>query len=162
MIARADMVSVITSSAGYEAAVLGKQVLHFGRHGHALDLPHVHQMNGFADMRQVPTLLADDSAEAIERRKRDGARYFLSLKEFGLDMSSFGRARATGTAQQQGVGADRGEPVENLAARGAGTQCLTTLQLISIRLRFQVEKSSLRADSVGSDFHRPRSRTVRG
>ena len=89
VIARADMVAVITSSAGYEAAVMGKQVLHFGRYGHALDLPHVHQMTGFTDMRRIPELLADDSAEAVERRKRDGARYLLSLKEFGLDMSSF-------------------------------------------------------------------------
>jgi hypothetical protein len=89
VVARADMVAVITSSAGYEAAVMGKQVLHFGRHGHALDLPHVHPMSGFSDMRRIPELLADDSPEALERRKRDGARYMLALKEFGLDMSTF-------------------------------------------------------------------------
>ena len=38
VIARADMVAVITSSAGYEAAVMGKQVLHFGRYENLIRL----------------------------------------------------------------------------------------------------------------------------
>ena len=89
VIKRADLVAVITSSAGYEAAVLGKPVLHFGRHGQALDLDHVYPMTGFANMGRITEILADDSEEATEKRRRDGARYYLTVEKHGLDMSSF-------------------------------------------------------------------------
>lgn len=89
IIKRADLVAVITSSAGYEAAALGKPVLHFGRHGQALDLPHVHAMKGFSDLGQIPNILMADNDEARSARQRDGARYFLALEKFCLDMSAF-------------------------------------------------------------------------
>jgi hypothetical protein len=89
VVKRADLVAVITGSAGYEAAVLGKPVLHFGKHGQALDLDHVYPMTGFANIGRITEILADDSEEAAEKRRRDGARYYLTVEKHGLDMSSF-------------------------------------------------------------------------
>jgi len=89
IIKRADLVAVITGSAGYEAAGLGKPVLHFGRHGQALDLPHVYPMTGFSNMQNIAGILAGDSESKQSQRRRDGARYFLALEKFCLDMSDF-------------------------------------------------------------------------
>lgn len=89
IIKRADMVVAITSSAAYEAAVLGKPVLHFGRRGQILDLAHVHAMTGFADMRRIPTILAEGGPDAATTRRREGARYYLAMEDFALDMAAF-------------------------------------------------------------------------
>lgn len=89
IIKRADLVAVISSSAGYEAAVLGKPVLHFGRHGQALDLPHVYGMKGFSDLTHIPEIISNNNEEAKQIQRRDGARYYLAIEKFCLDMSSF-------------------------------------------------------------------------
>ena len=94
LIRRVALVCVITGSAGYEAAVLGKPVVHFGRHGQIRDMPHVHRMEGFSDMAIIRELLDDGDPEAARRRKIDGARYFRAMEDYCLDfgpMNSHGR-----------------------------------------------------------------------
>ena len=89
IIKRANLVAVITSSAGYEAAVLGKPVIHFGQHGQALCLPHVQSMTGFCNLDKISELLSSDSDTLQKERQRDGARYYLALEKFCIDMSSY-------------------------------------------------------------------------
>ena len=89
IIRRADLVAIITSSAGYEAAVLGKPVLHFGESGQALCLPHVYPMNSFSNLDKIKEILSSDTNEAKEKRYRDGARYYLAVEKFCIDMSAF-------------------------------------------------------------------------
>jgi len=86
--ARADLVATINSSAGYEAAALGKPVIHFSSHGRLLALPHVHHIASFRDLGIVREILADLDPAAEARRRRDGARFYLALRAYGLDMSA--------------------------------------------------------------------------
>lgn len=91
IIRRAELVCVITSSAGYEAAVLGKPVIHLGHASSLFVLPHVSHMRGPVDFERVREILAL-SAEpgASERRARDGARFFIAARESCIDLARLG------------------------------------------------------------------------
>ncbi len=88
IIRRADLVCVITSSAGYEAAVMGKPVIHLGHASTLFALPHVAHVRGPGDFERVRDILSAATAPgAAERRARDGARYFIAAREACIDLA---------------------------------------------------------------------------
>lgn len=89
LIRRADLVCVITSSAGYEAAVLGKPVIHLGHYSTLLGLPHVWHFESTRQFEKVRTILRDSSIPgAAEARARAGARYFIVARSLCMDLTS--------------------------------------------------------------------------
>ena len=95
IIHRADVVATITSSAGYEAAVLGKHTIFFWDRSPILSVPHVHDMTRFDGLERIDALLRDDSPEAVARRRHDGARLLRQFRDFCIDGSQlnfFGRS----------------------------------------------------------------------
>jgi len=87
LIKSCDLVCVMVGSSGHEAAALGKHVLRYGRQGPTFLMPHVHRADGYTDRALIRRLLDDNTPESVMRRKRDGARYFLAMEEFGFDLS---------------------------------------------------------------------------
>ena len=88
IIRRADLVCVITSSAGYEAAVMGKPLIHLGHASTLFVLPHVARMRGPEDFERVRDILAASTVPGtVDRRARDGARYFIAAREACMDLA---------------------------------------------------------------------------
>jgi hypothetical protein len=97
VVRRADVVCVINSSAGYEAAALGKPVVYFSQYGQLLHLPHVRPVRGYCDLGEIRRML--DCADPEEARKRawNGARYFKAVESYCMDFTTlnvFGRNAA--------------------------------------------------------------------
>lgn len=89
LIRRADLVCVITSSAGYEAAVLGKPVVHLGHYSTLLGLPHVWHFDSTRQFENVRTILRDAGMPgAAEERARAGARYYLAARSLCMDLAA--------------------------------------------------------------------------
>ena len=89
LIRRADLVCVITSSAGYEAAVLGKPVVHLGHYSTLFGLSHVWHFDSTRRFEDVRTILRDASLPgAAEARARAGARYFLAARSLCMDLAA--------------------------------------------------------------------------
>ncbi|MEQ8603687.1 MAG: hypothetical protein RIB45_10235 [Marivibrio sp.] len=82
---RADLVATITSSAGYEAAVLGKPTLFFWSHCPIASTPHVHKAPRLEGIERVLDLLDDCDGDAKRRREHDGAALARRLREFCID-----------------------------------------------------------------------------
>lgn len=83
---RADVVCTITSSAGYEAAALGKQVVFFWRDAPLRNLPHVHRMSRFEGLEKIRELLDDDDEASVRQRANDGALFYKRLKQHCMDL----------------------------------------------------------------------------
>ncbi len=102
IVRRAAMVCVISGSAGYEAAALGKPVVHFGDHAPLRVLPHVHFLNPGTDMARIPAILdSADDANARARREADGARYFLAAERFCMDLGDMDMAWRSAAPEPQ-------------------------------------------------------------
>ncbi|MBL8661398.1 MAG: hypothetical protein JNM29_01175 [Candidatus Odyssella sp.] len=88
VVRRARAVATITSSAGFEAAVLGKPVVTFGRHNVFGFLPHVRMVRDFADVKRA---LADALSPAFdaERARRDGRRFLAAMAACSFDLAAF-------------------------------------------------------------------------
>lgn len=85
MIDRADVVSTISSSAGFEAAVLGKPTIFFWEKCPIACLPHVHIMSRYKGLEKIRRLLKEDTTSAANRRQIDGALYVEFLKNNAMD-----------------------------------------------------------------------------
>tara|TARA_B100000674_G_scaffold189051_1_gene153840 strand:+ start:533 stop:2035 length:1503 start_codon:yes stop_codon:yes gene_type:complete len=80
----AALIVAVTSSAAHEAAAMGKKVAYFSPHGVIHAVPHVHHIASYNDLHRLSGLLIDDP-DSARQRQRDGARYFLALREISLD-----------------------------------------------------------------------------
>jgi hypothetical protein len=90
LIDMADMTAAITSSAAYEAAILGKPTIHFGFRSSLFVLQHVYNLQSGLEFERLRTILSEANAPgAAERRRADGARYFLAAKSVCLDLDAF-------------------------------------------------------------------------
>jgi hypothetical protein len=88
IIRRSEAVCALSSSAAYEAAVLGKHVFH-AHPGCPLEaLEHAHLFECASDLSKLTEALANDNSEARGRRQRDGARFLLALEDYCLDWGS--------------------------------------------------------------------------
>ena len=89
LIRRADLVCVITSSAGYEAAVLGKPVVHFGHYSTLFGLKHVWHFDSAKRMDDIRTILRDVALPGMEKKRAlEGARYYLATQSLCIDLEA--------------------------------------------------------------------------
>ncbi|MBX3456249.1 hypothetical protein [Ferrovibrio sp.] len=86
VVKRADLVATITSSAGFEAAAMGKQVVFFWERCPIIDLPHVQQMSRFEGLERIADLLHADNDTERSKRRADGAAYMAMMDRFCLDL----------------------------------------------------------------------------
>ncbi|MDJ0893597.1 MAG: hypothetical protein QNJ92_00530 [Alphaproteobacteria bacterium] len=86
IIEKASLVCTITSSAGHEAAAMGKPVVQFWRRSPLSVLPHVNIMSGFGDMERIRQILSHDSEQDRQERERQGAAYLHALGKFCMDL----------------------------------------------------------------------------
>lgn len=87
MIERADLVATITSSAGFEAAAMGKMVVFFWDRSPLLPLPHVHDMTRGQGLERIAAMLHEDSEAAAAERKLQGALFLRKLRQACLDVA---------------------------------------------------------------------------
>jgi hypothetical protein len=88
IVRRAAAVVTITGTAGFEAAVLGKPVISFGRHNLYGVLPHIRIVNDETHLKDyLEEVLAPefDSAEAL----RDGARFLEAMISVSFDLRDY-------------------------------------------------------------------------
>tara|TARA_Y100001934_G_scaffold19287_2_gene22372 strand:- start:63 stop:1550 length:1488 start_codon:yes stop_codon:yes gene_type:complete len=85
---RAEAVATITGTAGFEAAVMGKPVISFGRHNQYNVLPHVTVVDREEDL--APALRAA-LIEGVDRDQalRDGARFLQAVLDNSFDMAAY-------------------------------------------------------------------------
>jgi hypothetical protein len=88
VVRQARAIATITGTGGFEAAVMGKPVISFGKHNHYNLLDHVYQMD---DESQLPSVLvrclADDAVN--DSTRRDGARFLAATLKVSFDLSGF-------------------------------------------------------------------------
>lgn len=90
LIRRADLVVAVTSSAAYEAAVMGRRVAYLADAGPLRSVPHVRQFRSTADFAALPGMLQPDGAEAEVKRLSDGVRFYLGLKRHAFSFDQLG------------------------------------------------------------------------
>ena len=88
VVRQCDAVATITGTAGFEAAVLGKPVITFGRHNQYNFLPHVRLVT---DETQLKTHLHDALSGGFDGQamRRAGARFLAAVKDVSFDLDGF-------------------------------------------------------------------------
>lgn len=89
VVRHARAVATITGSAGFEAAVLGKPVIAFGRHNLYGVLPHVHVVTDEARLVGILGAVLGDEDMGAVRRRLDGARYLKAVVETSFDLGGY-------------------------------------------------------------------------
>lgn len=88
VVRRAEAVATITGTAGFEAAVMGKPVISFGRHNQYNAVPHVRTVDREEDLAPA---LREALAENIDtaHMQRDGARFLQAVIDNSFDMAAY-------------------------------------------------------------------------
>jgi len=81
-------VATITSSAGMEAAIMGKPVITFGQHNWYNFLPHVRVIERPDDLGRAARELLSPTFDS-QRARRDGARFLRALKAASFDLAGY-------------------------------------------------------------------------
>jgi len=104
IIERADVVSTISSSAGYEAAVLGKPTIFFWDKCPIACLPHVHIMSRYNGLEKIKTIIKKPTATELAKNQTYGALYIEFLKNNAMDtdpINFYGRNRPFTLSEMQ-------------------------------------------------------------
>ena len=88
VVRRATAVVTITGTAGFEAAVMGKPVITFGRHNVYNFLPHVIPVTDESELKGYLAAALDGSIGG-ERARRDGQRFLKAVIETSFDLGGF-------------------------------------------------------------------------
>jgi len=88
VVKEAAVTLTITGTAGYEAAVLGKPVISFGRHNIFGFLDHVHVVQDLGDLRPVLAECLSPSFDH-EKARADGARFLNAMLSISIDLGKF-------------------------------------------------------------------------
>lgn len=84
----ADAVATITGTGGFEAAVLGKPVITFGRHNQYNFLPHVRLITDEINLKsELASLLSPDFD--VDGARLSGARFLSSVLSVSFDMGEY-------------------------------------------------------------------------
>lgn len=81
-------VVTISGSAGFEAAVLGKPVISFGRHNSYNFLPHVMVVNDVSELKGYLRRIFSDNLDT-EQAKRDGQRFLQAVMDASFELRGF-------------------------------------------------------------------------
>ena len=88
IIHRASLVCTISSSAGYEATALGRNVGFFWETSPLRNIEHVRIFTRFAGIEELPDILDDDDEASARRRANDGAVFLKRLRDYCMDLES--------------------------------------------------------------------------
>jgi hypothetical protein len=88
VIRRADAVATITGTGGFEAAVMGKPVISFGRHNIYNFLPHVLCVTDESELKSQLAAALGGGIDAA-RAQQDGARFLAAVKVTSFDLRDF-------------------------------------------------------------------------
>lgn len=117
---KADAVALITGSTGFEAAVLGKPVVSFGRHNMYNFLPHVQVVERDGDLaRHLGEALSDGFDAAAARLA--GKRFLSAVVSCSFDMRGFDFVRQEAFDERSVVDA-ADALVRSLAARAGAAE----------------------------------------
>lgn len=95
LIKASSLVCTINSSAANEAAILGKPVLRFGRHGSVRHVPHVRTLTSLDQLPVIRQILSEDPASGIQERLRHGQLYKEALEEHCVNLADLKLPRRT-------------------------------------------------------------------
>ena len=79
----------ITGTAGFEAAVMGKPVISFGRHNNFNFLPHVYVVETHEKIREAVSSILHEDADREVRSKKDGLRYLRAVVKTSIDFGEY-------------------------------------------------------------------------
>ncbi len=88
IVKRAAAVATITGTAGFEAAVMGKPVVTFGRHNVYNFLPHVMVVTDEDRLRDYLKAIIDGKID-LKRARVDGARFLQAIINTSFDMHGY-------------------------------------------------------------------------
>jgi hypothetical protein len=88
VVENAEAVATIGSTAGLEAAALGKPVIVFGKHNAYDVLPHVQRVHDLTDLRPALTKALSDTFDR-EGARRDGMRLMSAIEATSFDMGRY-------------------------------------------------------------------------
>ncbi len=88
VIREAALVATITGTAGFEAAVMGKPVVSFGRHNIYNFLPHVRVITDESDLKLALAELLDEKFDRAAAQK-SGGRFITAVVQESFDLGSF-------------------------------------------------------------------------
>ena len=88
IIDRSALVCTVNGSAAYEAAMLGKQVAYFSRHGPIKTIPHVKLIKCFEDLSWVQNVLSSNNAASAAKRLSDGAKFYLAATKYCMNLEA--------------------------------------------------------------------------
>ncbi len=89
VVRRAAAVVSITGTTGFEAAILGKPVITFGRHNMYSILPHVFTVTDEAELKGYLQRALNGGVDLAKARE-DGARFLAAVKRCSFDMGEMG------------------------------------------------------------------------
>lgn len=104
IIMAAELVCTITSSAGYEAAALGRKTVFFWDRSPLRTLPHVTTISGFSNIEQISKLVEPDGEAAAQQRRNDGAYFIRTLQDYCFDVSDLNFFGRRDRLDEKGVG----------------------------------------------------------
>ena len=79
---------MITGSTGFEAAVMGKPVISFGRHNGYNMLPHVFHVTDLANTSEVIERIFDGGVDQAQARQA-GVRYLQAVVDTSFDLGAY-------------------------------------------------------------------------
>ncbi|MCH8807212.1 MAG: hypothetical protein IH986_14160 [Planctomycetes bacterium] len=88
VVRRAAAVATISGTAGFEAAVMGKPVIAFGRHNVYNFLPHVMVVTDETKLRDYLEAVFNGDVD-LDRARADGARFLQALIDSSFDMRGY-------------------------------------------------------------------------
>lgn len=119
VVGRAAAVATISSTAGLEAAIMGKPVIMFGRHNGYQFVPHVHLVTREEDLRPALRRALDGSIDR-NRAARDGARLRRALVNASFDLGQFDPLRP-GSFDQAGIAAAASALLDSVRPKDTAT-----------------------------------------
>ncbi|MGE3150948.1 MAG: hypothetical protein AB7K04_18015 [Pseudorhodoplanes sp.] len=84
----ADVTLTITGTAGFEAAVMGKPVIAFGRHNLYNAIPHVSVIEHLSELKPTLSRLLDGGID-VEKAKADGQRFLEAVVATSFDLRGY-------------------------------------------------------------------------
>jgi len=88
VVEKAQAVATICSTVGFEAAVMGKPVIVFGRHNIYDFLPHVHLVRDLGNLKEtIAKLLSEDFDSKAARN--DGKRFLAAVVDTSFDLQDY-------------------------------------------------------------------------
>lgn len=88
IVKKSAAVAAITSTAAFEAAIMGKPVISFGRHNVFGFLPHIFNVKDLGNLKQALASALSRSFD-VEKARRDGGKFLQAVANTSFDMRKY-------------------------------------------------------------------------